>query len=758
MMPRDRTAALPGPKQRPVVPGAIAAFLVVNLVAAVAAGAPVFVVNSIDDSSSDRCDARHCTLREAILAANAEGGAEIRFDLPSWPYVYELQSALPALEDHVFVDGASQEGAECPLPVVQLDGSRIAPGERVNGLEILGDDNRVRGIIVTNFGGHGVVVYGSRNVVQCSFVGVGPTGTEPEGNGGHGVAVVGGHSNQIGGPDFRDVNLLSDNAGYGLYIEDALDTHRRNNGVGIDIFGNPKLPNGDAALDALNPPPPPSSLSERALVQIRRVIRRRLATIIEENASALEESGLYEVYVRLLGEDPAGRTPADLAELIAALVLQPELYAAFTADASAVVSDARAVTAAATVDLYLSFKDAIPAFGRDARKLPEDQRDLLSEDLAACSPDACVTSAGPSDLVAVETDPDIGLSPLRWHSLTTYGPTSFNAELGNLPIITTCQGIATPCFWPIAYDLLPFSATLKWETDFTQQELEDIVGEDGYFLRLKVNGQLLVSGPKFGVDPAQGYYAATYPDDPGCPAGKRCLSTSVRVRSILWNVPKPWVFELEVLKLSPLPTPIIIGIDEFGNPVFATHESKRFVYATRTIQSNQATGNQKWFTAALFPTFQHDRCTHCHSLDDAFALATHHGFTSTAAFVSTTNLHLEPSAFVPGAHVNACTNCHALSLTDGNGHPFHEVEWLTPYTDLQVNWSQMNATQICARVKVNLPTDQLRHEHFHGDARLFWAIEDPFVPVTTLPGAPPQDFGEFLRRVDLWNYFGAPCP
>ena len=359
--------------------------------------------------------------------------------------------------------------------------------------------------------------------------------------------------------------------------------------------------------------------------------------------------------------------------------------------------------------------------------------------------------------MAVENNADLGLSPLRWHSLTTYGPTSFNAQLGNLPTITTCQGIVAPCFWPIGYDLRPYSATLRWETDFTQQEVEDIVQQNGYFLLLRVNGLLLQIGPQFGTSPSQGYHAATNPNDPACPVTKRCFSTSVRVRNVLAGVPQPWVVELEITKLTALSLPIAIGIDQFGNLIIATHESKRVAFVTRTIQPNQTSGTLKWFTEALHPTFQHARCVQCHSLNDPFTLATHHGF-STSTFVEATNLHLEPSAFVPGAHVNACTNCHTLPLTDPVGHPFHEVEWLTPYLDLNVEWGQMTAAQICARVKINLPTQQLRHEHFHGDARLFWAIEAPFVPTGILPPAPPQDFGEFLRRVDLWNYLGAPCP
>lgn len=110
----------------------------------------------------------------------------------------------------------------------------------------------------------------------------------------------------------------------------------------------------------------------------------------------------------------------------------------------------------------------------------------------------------------------------------------------------------------------------------------------------------------------------------------------------------------------------------------------------------------------------------------------------------------------------ACSNCHTpvLAQQDSNGTAFIEVEWRAPHESLDVDWKNLNAAAICARVKSNLPTWHLRHDHFHGDARLFWAITDGTLSgFTEAKGtAPPQDWDEFLRRVDLWNDFGTPCP
>jgi CSLREA domain-containing protein len=739
----------------------------VGLVPTLCAAPPqVLVVNSSDDTYDGRCDESHCSLREAIRAASrTPRPSEIHFDLPGPPYRIEPESPLPALRSHVVLDGGTQDGAACPLPLVHVDGSRIDAEEPVDGLTLLGDGNRVRGLAITNFSGHGVVVRGSENHLGCLFVGIDPTGT-PGGNGGHGIAVVGGHSNHIGGAEPEDGNLLSANVGSGIHVEDAINTLRHNNALGLDLLGSPRLPNGDAELPALDPPPAPSPLAPRAVAVLTGILEQRIAAVIEQNERALDDSGLFEEYVRRLEEDPTGAPPpADLSELVAALVRQPDLYASFTQDAAAVLAEERAESAEYLARLGRVFRQALPAFGRN-EAVPRDRRDLQSELLATLDPDDYVVSGAPSQIVAVEANPPIAFNPIVWSSLHTYGAADLFTAINDLLDVRTCLGIFGPCYWPTAYDLLPFAVELLWESStLTQQEMEDIVQEDGYYLFLRVNGQFLYKGPPFGsqgVDPVvaqlQGYSASTVPDDP-CPTGKVCLATWVLGRKILANIPQPWTFELEVKKLTELPMPVIKGIDENGNPIIATHQAEPFAHSIRVVQPNPETGFQSWFTAALYPTFQHPRCTDCHGFGNSAGLAAHHGYgNNVAAFEYATSFHLEPSLYVPAAHVMTCQHCHSLPLTDYYGHPFFETEWIAPYQDLDVNWSQKNAAQTCARVKANLPTTQLRHDHFHGDARLFWAIENPVVPSKTLSAAPPNSFTLFLRRVDMWNFLGAPCP
>jgi CSLREA domain-containing protein len=65
------------------------------------AEASTFVVNTVDDLDDGSCDADHCSLREAIDAANANPGTDtIAFDIPgAGPHTIKLCALLPKLTD-----------------------------------------------------------------------------------------------------------------------------------------------------------------------------------------------------------------------------------------------------------------------------------------------------------------------------------------------------------------------------------------------------------------------------------------------------------------------------------------------------------------------------------------------------------------------------------------------------------------------------------------------------------------------------------
>ncbi len=75
------------------------------------AEASIFLVNTGDDLDDGLCDVSHCSLREAINAANTNPGPDmIHFDvLGSAQVMISLNSPLPALaDDGTIIDGTSE--------------------------------------------------------------------------------------------------------------------------------------------------------------------------------------------------------------------------------------------------------------------------------------------------------------------------------------------------------------------------------------------------------------------------------------------------------------------------------------------------------------------------------------------------------------------------------------------------------------------------------------------------------------------------
>ena len=81
-------------------------------------GGTAYIVNSTDDPGEGTCNAAHCTMREAITAANGDSGdSTIDFSLSS-DFQISVGSPLPTITDTVAIDGANVAG-----PAVVLDGT-----------------------------------------------------------------------------------------------------------------------------------------------------------------------------------------------------------------------------------------------------------------------------------------------------------------------------------------------------------------------------------------------------------------------------------------------------------------------------------------------------------------------------------------------------------------------------------------------------------------------------------------------------------
>ena len=209
--------------------------------ATVTSTAASLTVNSANDADDGSCNTTHCSLREAMNAANSQAGFQaITFAIPgSGQQTINVDAPLPPITEALTIDGTSQPGyAGTPLVVVDgpsgissgfvLDGAPVTSGATIQGLAIVG------------FGGWGIEVHGSDDHILDNYLGTSDGSTAaPNGNGlliGLGAADA-----EVGG------NLISGNTNDGIDVEGAgSDVH--GNRIGVNFSTDAALPNGEAGI------------------------------------------------------------------------------------------------------------------------------------------------------------------------------------------------------------------------------------------------------------------------------------------------------------------------------------------------------------------------------------------------------------------------------------------------------------------------------------------------------------------------------
>ena len=190
-------------------------------------------------------DGNDCSLGDAISAANVSPGTDrIEFNLPGPSLVITPTPSLPAITDGVVIDGTTQPGFSASSRV-QVDGAAATgdgltvgsgvDGSTIRGLSITGFPGA--GISLS---GPPSVVEG--NYIGVKPDGTGPGGN---GSGGtfHGGIVVGSQGNRIGGTTAATRNVISANNPSGIVISEGAGNVILGNRIGTNVDGDHAVPN-----------------------------------------------------------------------------------------------------------------------------------------------------------------------------------------------------------------------------------------------------------------------------------------------------------------------------------------------------------------------------------------------------------------------------------------------------------------------------------------------------------------------------------
>ena len=233
-----------------------------------AAPSNVFIVNTADDHAPDGCTAGDCTLREAILAANANAGADtVNFAIGSGGQTIALNSALPLITGTVTLDATTQPGyAGAPLieiyqlqpappdPLIASDGFALGSGAT---------GSTIRGFIINRFksdqqtgssGGNGIIVQANNCTIAGNYIGTDNTGSTALPNMASGIFIAGAANVTIGGTGANDRNIISGNFGNGILLfgSSAINNHIIGNYIGTDAAGTGALGNSGDGINLSN--------------------------------------------------------------------------------------------------------------------------------------------------------------------------------------------------------------------------------------------------------------------------------------------------------------------------------------------------------------------------------------------------------------------------------------------------------------------------------------------------------------------------
>ncbi len=211
---------------------------------------PPLVVNNLSDTADGVCNLAHCSLRDAIIAANANpAGDLIRFNIvspASGELMIPLLSSLPTITAPVTIDGYSQPGtsvntdpeASNAVLRIRIDGLNAVSGN--NLIEVCSNDVTLRGLSITRKttgGTIGVSIcpgLAATTVIAGCFIGLAADGVAAAANVN---GIIANSPTTIGGPSIADRNVIGANTGSGISLQNHAASVVLGNLIGTDKSG-----------------------------------------------------------------------------------------------------------------------------------------------------------------------------------------------------------------------------------------------------------------------------------------------------------------------------------------------------------------------------------------------------------------------------------------------------------------------------------------------------------------------------------------
>jgi photosystem II stability/assembly factor-like uncharacterized protein len=191
------------------------------------------------------------SLRQAMLNANALPGLDtIVFNIPgSGIKVINLLIPLPDITDPVVVDATTQPGF-AGSPLIEVNGAQA--GSNINGFRITAGNSTIRGLSIGRFsGGSGILIStNGGNTIQGNYIGLDATGESLRASN-NGITISS-SNNLIGGTTPSARNVVSGNVFDGIIVN-GTNNLIQGSYIGTNASGTTAKPNGINGIEIQGP-------------------------------------------------------------------------------------------------------------------------------------------------------------------------------------------------------------------------------------------------------------------------------------------------------------------------------------------------------------------------------------------------------------------------------------------------------------------------------------------------------------------------